>query len=292
MLTVGTMLAAKLMDDRYFNNAYYAKIGGVGLTELNALELQMMVRLQYSLRVSGAEVSATLARLTRGEALSDADFAAAFPSLLVPGAVNQIVGRAAAKQHAPPRQPTATGPMTSGSLSGGGGTPAVSPPPPATPCAPAPTAIATMSTRQVSPATAASLPLPATALIEAAKLTFSASAPAPLELQVSTLKPAHGDQVLPPAMVPMEAGAKQTGGRQESAKVLTVRFSDEQGGGTTALTAAALSAASLAQEPDSSRWRACMRSNSVASIGSSGGSSCHRAAIDITIPSSGSISAC
>lgn len=26
MLTVGTMLAAKLMDDRYFNNAYYAKV--------------------------------------------------------------------------------------------------------------------------------------------------------------------------------------------------------------------------------------------------------------------------
>lgn len=29
MLTVGTMLAAKLMDDRYFNNAYYAKVSFV-----------------------------------------------------------------------------------------------------------------------------------------------------------------------------------------------------------------------------------------------------------------------
>lgn len=26
MLTVGILLAAKLMDDRYFNNAYYAKV--------------------------------------------------------------------------------------------------------------------------------------------------------------------------------------------------------------------------------------------------------------------------
>ena len=29
MLTVGILLAAKLMDDRYFNNAYYAKVSQI-----------------------------------------------------------------------------------------------------------------------------------------------------------------------------------------------------------------------------------------------------------------------
>ena len=31
LLITAVMLAAKLMDDKYYNNAYYAKIGGVAI---------------------------------------------------------------------------------------------------------------------------------------------------------------------------------------------------------------------------------------------------------------------
>jgi hypothetical protein len=33
------MLAAKFFDDQYFNNAYYAKVGGVPCNEMNLLEV-------------------------------------------------------------------------------------------------------------------------------------------------------------------------------------------------------------------------------------------------------------
>jgi len=33
------MLAAKFFDDQYFNNAYYAKVGGVPANEMNTLEV-------------------------------------------------------------------------------------------------------------------------------------------------------------------------------------------------------------------------------------------------------------
>mmetsp|Transcript_15003 Transcript_15003/g.30901 ORF Transcript_15003/g.30901 Transcript_15003/m.30901 type:complete len:284 (-) Transcript_15003:465-1316(-) len=46
------MLAAKFFDDQYFNNAYYAKVGGVPATEMNSLEVEFLFRINFSLHVT------------------------------------------------------------------------------------------------------------------------------------------------------------------------------------------------------------------------------------------------
>lgn len=55
--------AAKLTDDNFYNNSYYAKIGGIATAELNRLELQLLKLLDFRLVVSPAELRAVLQRL-------------------------------------------------------------------------------------------------------------------------------------------------------------------------------------------------------------------------------------
>jgi hypothetical protein len=43
------MLAAKFFDDQYFNNAYYAKVGGVPPGEMNSLEIEFLFMLNFNL---------------------------------------------------------------------------------------------------------------------------------------------------------------------------------------------------------------------------------------------------
>jgi len=51
VVITSVMLAAKFFDDHYYNNAYYAKIGGVPCTEMNSLELEMLFQINFSLHV-------------------------------------------------------------------------------------------------------------------------------------------------------------------------------------------------------------------------------------------------
>ncbi|KAF4321604.1 hypothetical protein BBO99_00004576 [Phytophthora kernoviae] len=46
------VLAAKFFDDHYFNNAYYAKVGGVPCPEMNELEVEYLLLINFSLHVS------------------------------------------------------------------------------------------------------------------------------------------------------------------------------------------------------------------------------------------------
>lgn len=46
------MLAAKFFDDQYYNNAYYAQIGGVSTEEINSLEVEFLFMINFSLYVS------------------------------------------------------------------------------------------------------------------------------------------------------------------------------------------------------------------------------------------------
>jgi len=48
------LLAAKFFDDAYYNNAYYAKIGGVLVSEMNGLEVDFLFRINFSLHVTPA----------------------------------------------------------------------------------------------------------------------------------------------------------------------------------------------------------------------------------------------
>jgi|Transcript_67931 hypothetical protein len=51
LLVTSIMLSAKFFDDVYYSNSYYAKVGGVRTQELNALEAQFLVLIQWKLHV-------------------------------------------------------------------------------------------------------------------------------------------------------------------------------------------------------------------------------------------------
>eukprot|EP00249_Psilotum_nudum_P032068 c47212_g1_i1 orf=1403-2077(+) len=52
LLITTVMVAAKFLDDEYYNNAYYAKVGGVSTTEMNRLELEFLFRIGFRLQVT------------------------------------------------------------------------------------------------------------------------------------------------------------------------------------------------------------------------------------------------
>ncbi|KAJ7972794.1 Cyclin [Quillaja saponaria] len=52
LLITSVMLAAKFIDDAFFNNAYYAKVGGVSTVELNKLEMNFLFSIDFRLQVS------------------------------------------------------------------------------------------------------------------------------------------------------------------------------------------------------------------------------------------------
>lgn len=52
LLITSIMLAAKFLDDLFYNNAFYAKLGGVSVTEINALEIEFLKLINFSLYVS------------------------------------------------------------------------------------------------------------------------------------------------------------------------------------------------------------------------------------------------
>jgi Cyclin len=64
IIITSLMLAAKFFDDAYFNNAYYAKVGGVPTVEINALELEFLFSINFSLHVSTDVFERYFAELT------------------------------------------------------------------------------------------------------------------------------------------------------------------------------------------------------------------------------------
>ncbi|GMN41070.1 hypothetical protein TIFTF001_010281 [Ficus carica] len=52
LLITSVMVSAKFMDDLYYNNAYYAKVGGISTTEMNLLELDFLFGLSFQLNVT------------------------------------------------------------------------------------------------------------------------------------------------------------------------------------------------------------------------------------------------
>jgi len=52
LLITSVMLGAKFFDDQYFNNAYFAKVGGVPRVEVNALEVEFLFMTNFSLFVT------------------------------------------------------------------------------------------------------------------------------------------------------------------------------------------------------------------------------------------------
>ncbi|KAK9689194.1 hypothetical protein RND81_09G042400 [Saponaria officinalis] len=52
LLLTTLMVASKILDDVQYNNAFYAKVGGVSNVELNKLELELLFLLDFQVMVS------------------------------------------------------------------------------------------------------------------------------------------------------------------------------------------------------------------------------------------------
>ncbi|KAI5064829.1 hypothetical protein GOP47_0019524 [Adiantum capillus-veneris] len=52
LLITSVMLAAKTLDDIHYNNAFFARVGGVSIAELNRMELDLLFRLDFRLCVT------------------------------------------------------------------------------------------------------------------------------------------------------------------------------------------------------------------------------------------------
>jgi len=55
LVVAAVMLAAKFHDDIYYSNAYYAKVGGLSLQEMNGLETSILSTLKFNVCVGGQE---------------------------------------------------------------------------------------------------------------------------------------------------------------------------------------------------------------------------------------------
>mmetsp|Transcript_25028 Transcript_25028/g.59119 ORF Transcript_25028/g.59119 Transcript_25028/m.59119 type:complete len:230 (-) Transcript_25028:158-847(-) len=55
LVLTSVLLAAKFLDDFYYNNSFWAKVGGIPVAELNALELELLFKLNFDLHVSVEE---------------------------------------------------------------------------------------------------------------------------------------------------------------------------------------------------------------------------------------------
>lgn len=59
------MLAVKFFEDIFYDNAYYARVGGIPALEMNALELEFLFLINFSLHVQPAEFETYYSDLVR-----------------------------------------------------------------------------------------------------------------------------------------------------------------------------------------------------------------------------------
>ncbi|KAI0500285.1 hypothetical protein KFK09_018497 [Dendrobium nobile] len=64
-LITAVLTAVKFMDDRYYNNAYFAKVGGISLAEMNYLEVDFLFGLRFDLNVTPVVFSSYCSILER-----------------------------------------------------------------------------------------------------------------------------------------------------------------------------------------------------------------------------------
>ena len=68
VLLAAALVSAKLLDDECYNNTYWASVGGVSLSHLNQLEVELIKLLNFSLHVDADDLDAARVRLLQSTA--------------------------------------------------------------------------------------------------------------------------------------------------------------------------------------------------------------------------------
>lgn len=75
LLLTAVLLSTKVMDDVLYDNAHFAKVGGLGVKELNELELDLLKVLEFKLHITPKEFEAFEKHLLeRALATTDGDY--------------------------------------------------------------------------------------------------------------------------------------------------------------------------------------------------------------------------
>ncbi|CAL9092144.1 unnamed protein product [Musa textilis] len=65
LLIASVVVAAKFIDDAFFSNAYYAKVGGISTLEMNRLEINFLFSVDFRLQVTVGTFEAYCLRLEK-----------------------------------------------------------------------------------------------------------------------------------------------------------------------------------------------------------------------------------
>lgn len=79
LVITSIMVATKLLDDVHYDNAFYSKVGGISLAELNSLELDFLFRLNFQLHVTSSNFEGYCTHLEKEVMLSGHDIGRAVP---------------------------------------------------------------------------------------------------------------------------------------------------------------------------------------------------------------------
>ncbi|XAR66084.1 hypothetical protein NMG60_11012155 [Bertholletia excelsa] len=80
LLITSVLVSAKFMDDMSYNNAYYAKVGGISTAEMNLLEVDFLFGLGFSLNVTPNTFHTYCSYLQREMVLNNSQLVLASPS--------------------------------------------------------------------------------------------------------------------------------------------------------------------------------------------------------------------
>jgi Cyclin len=72
-LIVALVLAIKYLDDEIYSNAYYARVGGLSISEMNRLEASMLELLRWNVSVSAELYNLFEESLASGVCTSDGE---------------------------------------------------------------------------------------------------------------------------------------------------------------------------------------------------------------------------
>ncbi|GLT76397.1 hypothetical protein SLA2020_480600 [Shorea laevis] len=71
LLVTSVLVASKMLDDVHYNNAFYARVGGVSNAELNRLELELLFLLDFGVTVSSRVFESYCLHLEKEMLLND-----------------------------------------------------------------------------------------------------------------------------------------------------------------------------------------------------------------------------